>query len=125
MPYVLRRRLLEELALSGPAWHTPPSFEDGAALWQVVCELGLEGLVAKRRNERYRSGERGGTKVKNRDYWRYPLELEAARNRRKGYRGAYAAVRDIIGLFLEEGICLDTSTKQRSSRQWLVATSYV
>jgi bifunctional non-homologous end joining protein LigD len=83
MPYARRRRLLEEQRLSGPAWHTPPSFEDGAALWGVACELELEGVIAKRANERYRPGERGWVKVKNRDYWRYPLERAAARHRRQ------------------------------------------
>jgi len=48
-----------------------------------VCEQGLEGVVAKRRSEPYRPGERTWVKIKNRDYWRYPLELEAARERRR------------------------------------------
>ena len=45
-------------------------------------EIGLEGVVAKKLGQRYRPGERSWIKVKNRDYWRYPLELEAARKRR-------------------------------------------
>jgi len=55
-----------------------------------VCVYhGLEGVVAKRLRSPYRSGERGWMKVKNRDYWRYPLEVEAAAamNSLKSIRG--------------------------------------
>jgi len=48
-----------------------------------VRDLGLEGIVAKKLGQRYRPSERQWVKVKNHDYWRYPLELEAARNRRR------------------------------------------
>jgi len=47
-------------------------------LWQVCVDQGLEGVVAKRLRSPYRPGERGWVKVKNRDYWRYGLEVEAA-----------------------------------------------
>ena len=77
--YSERRAELDALALEGPAWHTCPSFDDGAALFQTVCERGLEGIVAKRLSGRYRPGEREWIKVKNRDYWRYGEELWAAR----------------------------------------------
>jgi hypothetical protein len=43
-----------------------------------VCEHELEGVVAKRRAGRYVSGDRGWVKTKNRDYWRYEMEREAA-----------------------------------------------
>ena len=56
-----------------------PSHADGEALWEKVCELGLEGVVAKKRSGHYLPGRRGWIKTKNRAYWRYPLELEAAR----------------------------------------------
>lgn len=36
--------------------------------------------MAKRRSWRYRPGERGWVKIKNRDYWRYEIEHEAAIN---------------------------------------------
>jgi ATP-dependent DNA ligase len=44
-----------------------------------ICELGLEGVVAKKRSGHYLRGRRGWIKTKNRAYWRYPLEVEAAR----------------------------------------------
>jgi bifunctional non-homologous end joining protein LigD len=78
LPYVERRRLLESLQLEGPHWRTSPSFDDGEALFAVVCERSLEGVVAKRLCASYRPGERGWIKIKNRDYWRYPEELAAA-----------------------------------------------
>ena len=78
LPYEVRRNLLDGLQLRGRSWETPPSFEDGEALMQVVRESGLEGVVAKKLTGRYRPGERDWIKAKNRAYWRYPFEVEAA-----------------------------------------------
>jgi bifunctional non-homologous end joining protein LigD len=79
LPYSERRRILESLSLHGPQWRTPEAFDDSDALWQAVCEHGLEGVVAKRRSGRYVPGGRGSwIKVKNRDYWRYEMERERA-----------------------------------------------
>jgi ATP-dependent DNA ligase len=41
------------------------------------------GVVAKRRSNPYRPGERGWIKIKKRNYWRYELERESAINRRR------------------------------------------
>jgi ATP-dependent DNA ligase len=57
----------------------PDTFEDGEALFAAVCEHGLEGVVAKRLHDWYRPGQRGWVKQKNKDYWRYPEELESLR----------------------------------------------
>jgi bifunctional non-homologous end joining protein LigD len=81
-PYSERRAQLEALNLNGLYWRTPEAFEDGAALFEAVCERELEGVVAKRTDSRYRPGERGWIKVKNRNYWRYELERESAINKR-------------------------------------------
>jgi ATP-dependent DNA ligase len=62
----------------GPAWQTPEAFDDGEVLFDVTLRLGLEGIVAKRRSDCYRPGERGWTKVKHRSYWRFGQELERA-----------------------------------------------
>jgi bifunctional non-homologous end joining protein LigD len=44
---------------------------DGEAIFRHACALGLEGIVSKRRDSRYRSGRsRGWLKVKNPDYER-------------------------------------------------------
>jgi bifunctional non-homologous end joining protein LigD len=84
LPYRERRRILEEMELDGPRWRTPEAFDDGAALWEAICEHELEGVVAKRRSGPYLPGERAWIKTKNRDYWRYELEREGAiRNRRR------------------------------------------
>jgi ATP-dependent DNA ligase len=56
------------------------AFDDGAALFEAVCERELEGVVAKRRSGRYRPGERGWVKIKNRNYWRHELDRETALN---------------------------------------------
>ena len=80
-PYSERRAQLEALNLNGLHWRTPESFDDGAALFEAICERELEGIVAKRLDSRYRPGERAWVKVKKRDYWRYELERESATTR--------------------------------------------
>jgi len=77
-PYSERRKLLESLDLNNSSWwRTCDTFSDGNALLTAVCELGLEGVVAKKRSSRYRPGDRGWIKVKNRNYWRRDSEREA------------------------------------------------
>jgi bifunctional non-homologous end joining protein LigD len=82
MPYQERCALLEALELDGPAWRTPEAFDDGEALLEATSGLGLEGIVAKERSERYRPGEPGWAKIKHRHYWRFRQELEVAHRRR-------------------------------------------
>jgi bifunctional non-homologous end joining protein LigD len=76
-----RRRQLEALNLNGAFWRTPERFDDGEALFEAVCERELEGIVAKRIEGRYRPGERGWVKVKNRSYRRWEIERESAINK--------------------------------------------
>jgi ATP-dependent DNA ligase len=54
-------------------------FDDGETLLSAGCEHALEGVVAKCWGQRYRPGERGWIKTKNRDYWRYAEELASLR----------------------------------------------
>jgi bifunctional non-homologous end joining protein LigD len=69
LPYLDRRRLLEQLVEPGDNW-TVPSFRigDGAALVAATAEQGLEGVIAKRIDSRYRPGTRTKEwrKIKNR-----------------------------------------------------------
>ena len=64
-------------------WQTPDTFDEGGALFEAVCAHELEGVVAKRRRGRYRSGARDWIKIKNRAYWRYEMERESVINRRR------------------------------------------
>ncbi|MCX7780633.1 MAG: non-homologous end-joining DNA ligase [Negativicutes bacterium] len=68
LPYHQRRKLLEELDLSGPSWHTPAvHIGSGDAMLQACVKLGLEGIIAKRLESKYLPGKRPGTwlKIKN------------------------------------------------------------
>src|ERR1043166_2347202 len=47
-PYAERRAQLETLNLNGGYWRTPEAFDDGAALFEAICQRELEGIVAKR-----------------------------------------------------------------------------
>jgi len=82
-PYRERRRKLERLSLNGPAWTTSETFDDGRALFEAVCRLGFEGVVAKSHASLYRPNDRGWVKVKNPNYWRRDAELEAMQRARK------------------------------------------
>ena len=84
LPYAKRRDLLESLDLGGGFWFLTPVFDEGPSLFAAVCEQGLEGVVAKRRDSLYRPGDRGWVKVKNRGYWRFGEERKlASRSRRR------------------------------------------
>ncbi len=68
LSYAERRAALEALALRGAAWQVPAAqLGDGAALLRASRSLGLEGVVAKRRDSAYEPGRRSACwlKVKN------------------------------------------------------------
>ncbi|EAX47111.1 DNA ligase (ATP) [Thermosinus carboxydivorans Nor1] len=68
LPYIERRRLLEELDLNGPNWQTPAyKTGQGRELLLASRRLGLEGIVAKKLDSIYLPGKRPGTwlKIKN------------------------------------------------------------
>lgn len=58
-----RRATLERLTLPPPA-QLSPVYTDGAELWQVTLEHGLEGVIAKRRASTYQAGRRSHDWVK-------------------------------------------------------------
>jgi len=64
-PWSERRPLLEQLGVERSSVRLAEVFDDGPLLFAAVCEHGLEGIVAKRRNGVYRPGYRGWTKIKN------------------------------------------------------------
>ncbi len=68
-PYHRRRARLDELALEGSHWQTPPAFTGvrGADIQAVSRQHGLEGIMAKRVASRYEAGRRSAAwrKIKN------------------------------------------------------------
>jgi len=71
LPYRQRRERVESLGLEGSVCRLSPRFEDGQALYDSICRLGMEGVIAKPSGGAYRPGYRGWIKVKNRSYWRF------------------------------------------------------
>ncbi len=64
-PYLERRERLLELGLSSDAWRTPPhQLGGGKRMLAIAKRQGLEGLIAKRRDSRYRPGERSNDWIK-------------------------------------------------------------
>ena len=58
LPLAERRKRLEDLLIPGRNVRLSEAFDDGQALAQAVVEQGLEGMMAKRADSRYRPGER-------------------------------------------------------------------
>jgi bifunctional non-homologous end joining protein LigD len=65
LPYTERRRLLEELTVSGPSWQiTPSHVGQGEAMLRAAESNRLEGLVAKRLDSTYEPGRRSPSWLK-------------------------------------------------------------
>src|SRR5258706_13152223 len=68
-PYRERRARLDELAVDGPRWQTPPAFIGvaGTDVQAVSRQHGLEGIMAKRIASRHEAGRRSASwrKIKN------------------------------------------------------------
>lgn len=63
-PYEERRATLQRWVAERPGWTLSPAFDDGAATEAAAREHGLEGVVAKRLDSRYRPGVRSPDWVK-------------------------------------------------------------
>lgn len=76
LPLVERRRLLDALALSGPAWQTPSAHVGtGEAVLAASRSRGLEGVVAKRSSSLYVPGKRSRDWLKIKNTHRQELVL--------------------------------------------------
>ncbi|MGB7050579.1 MAG: non-homologous end-joining DNA ligase [Acidimicrobiales bacterium] len=66
LPYDDRRARLEGLGLAGPRWAVTPAFvdEEPKAALSLATDIGMEGVVAKRRASRYRPGTRSRDWIK-------------------------------------------------------------
>jgi bifunctional non-homologous end joining protein LigD len=57
-PLSERRARLAALDLGGSGWQVPGTYDDGGMLFEATRSQGLEGIVSKRQDSRYRPGER-------------------------------------------------------------------
>jgi bifunctional non-homologous end joining protein LigD len=57
-PLTERRARLAALDLGSSGWQVPSTYDDGAMLFDATRSQGLEGIVSKRLDSRYRPGER-------------------------------------------------------------------
>lgn len=103
VPYSARRELLDELALSGPAWQTPPAFTgNGAQAVQTSQEQRLEGVVAKRLSSLYTPGRRSPDWIKVKNFSTQEVLIGGWRpgaGRREGMIGAL-----LLGLPGDDGL---------------------
>ena len=63
-PLTRRREWLQDAIKKGSAYRVSEVVEDGAAFFQAVKEMGLEGIMAKQRNSTYLPGKRSDSWLK-------------------------------------------------------------
>ena len=102
-PWEKRREMLEALVIPTPFLQVSPAVEgEGAALFQAAREQQLEGIVAKKKNSRYRPGAR------NRDWLKVKTIYEAdvvigGWSKGEGARsGSFGSL--LVGAYDDEGL---------------------
>jgi bifunctional non-homologous end joining protein LigD len=70
LPLVTRKHYLCEIIKDHPLIKYSEDFEDGLALFSQVKSIGLEGIVAKRKESKYQPNKRGT------DWYKIPYELK-------------------------------------------------
>jgi bifunctional non-homologous end joining protein LigD len=102
LPYRQRRKLLEGLRLKGGAWQVPAQrVGGGAELLAATAEQGLEGVIAKRLDSPYRSGERSGEWVKIKNVRRQELVIGGWLPGKEGRSGQLGAL--LVGYHENDG----------------------
>jgi bifunctional non-homologous end joining protein LigD len=103
LPYVERRRLLDELGIaSGPAWQVPRySVGNGAALLEATREQGLEGLIAKRLDSVYEPGRRSRSWLKVKNWGRQEFVVGGWMPGKSGRAGRLGAL--LVGYYDDNG----------------------
>ncbi|MBS44148.1 MAG: DNA ligase [Nocardioides sp.] len=99
-PLSERRALLLEV-LEGSAWPVPPTYDDGELLRHATREQGLEGIVSKRLDSRYRPGERSRHWLKRAHRYRGSYVVGGWRPQ-EGTRDRLAAL--LVGEVTEDGL---------------------
>lgn len=102
LPYGERRAELEALGLNGDRWRTPsPLHGSGHDVLEASRASGLEGIVAKRVDSRYRPGQSDGSWLKIKNTARQELVVggwTAGSGRRAGGIGAL-----LVGVYEDDG----------------------
>jgi bifunctional non-homologous end joining protein LigD len=103
LPYVERRRLLDELkGGAGPAWQIPSyHIGDGALLLESTRTQGLEGLIAKRPNSSYEPGRRSRSWLKIKNWGRQEFVVGGWMPGEGGRSGQMGSL--LLGYYDEEG----------------------
>jgi bifunctional non-homologous end joining protein LigD len=103
LPYVERRRLLDELELGeGPAWRVPGyHVGDGTALLENTRVQRLEGLISKRLDSTYEMGRRSRAWLKIKNWGRQEFVIAGwmpGEGGRAGHAGSF-----LLGYYDDEG----------------------
>lgn len=79
MPLQKRLELLKELVVPSDVLSVVPSYEDGRTLLSQVKAMGLEGIVSKKRNSKYRMDFRSPDWLKVKNYLYETVSIAAIR----------------------------------------------
>lgn len=91
-PWTRRRARVEALALSGPAWATPPTVDDVGEALRAAADRGLEGAVSKRRDSTYHPGARSSDWRKLRLVREQELVVGGVRRGQGHRRGSFGSL---------------------------------
>lgn len=101
-PYRERRALLEGLGLDGRCWKVPGAYPgEGRAVLEAARRVGLEGIMAKRAESRYRPGQRSPDWIKIKFAGRQEFVIGGWIPGTGAIDGMLGAV--VIGYYAEEG----------------------
>ncbi len=56
LPLLERKRILQEVVIEDERYQIIPYTENGEKLWEIVKKMNIEGVMAKRRDSKYREG---------------------------------------------------------------------
>ncbi len=114
--YDERRAILEGLKLSGPSWGVTPSFTDdpGDQVMRTAVEIGMEGVVAKRRSSIYRPGVRSRDWIKTKHVRTQEVVVGGWSDGQGERKATFGAL--LLGIPEQDPAAETTSARHKSAR---------
>lgn len=103
LPYVDRRRLLDELDINAGPWWRVPAYhvDEGAALLEATRAQGLEGIISKRLDSTYEPGRRSRAWLKVKNWGRQEFVIAGWTPGKGGRAGQLGSL--LLGYYDEAG----------------------
>ena len=113
--YDERRAILEGLKLSGPSWGMTPTFTDdpGDQVMRTAVDIGMEGVVSKRRSSIYRPGVRSRDWIKTKHVRTQEVVVGGWSDGQGERKATFGAL--LLGLPEQDPAAETTSTRNKSA----------